>query len=92
MYYFTAAQQTCTAKLQVFFLKIKKRLRVPRVNKTKPDDENTSNWDNFKFGVTKESNVMKELCFEFLSRILTFTLIKLNLILKKLPIEIIFTM
>ena len=42
--------------------------------------------------LTKSENVMKERCFQFLSRILTFTLMKLNLILKKLPIEIILTL
>ena len=41
--------------------------------------------------LTINQNVMNWLCFQFLSRILTCSLMKLSLILKMLPIEFILT-
>ena len=38
----SAAEQTSTAKLQVMFLKFKKRTPRLKVNKTKPNTENAS--------------------------------------------------
>ena len=38
-----------------FFLKFKKRVRELRVNETKPDTQNDSNWDHFAFEVNSES-------------------------------------
>ena len=42
MYYFAAAQQTSTAKLPAFFQKLKKTVRVLRVNEAKLTSRNTS--------------------------------------------------
>ena len=48
---FAAGQQTNTVKLPVGFLKFKEIVRSLRVNETKPDTENASNWINFGFGI-----------------------------------------
>ena len=42
-----------------------------RISETKRDTEKPANWDDFGFGVKKESNVMNAACLEFLSRLLT---------------------
>ena len=42
------------SKITVFFLKFKKGAHELRVNETKPDTENASNWDHFGFGVDKQ--------------------------------------
>ena len=48
-------QETNIVELRDFFLKFKKRAHELRVNETKPDTENASNWCHSGFGVVSES-------------------------------------
>ena len=56
MYYFADGKQTSTAKLSIFLVNFKKRAHGLRVNETKYDTENASDWDDFGFRGKNEPN------------------------------------
>ena len=74
MCYFAAAQQTGTAKLLVDFVQFKKKEHADEdLMKLNLILERLSNVILLALELKVNQNLMKKLCFEFLSRILTCT-------------------
>ena len=69
--------QTEAGKLSVFFQKFKERACGLGDNQTKPDAISY-----FGVGVNNNLNVIKGICFQFFSKILTFTLTLTRWIIK----------